>query len=362
MNQRILSSLRRTVDALPRADFEAIKSASVSPMEKPDYITRQEEGRARRPVRRLVAMAACAVCLAAAVFGGSWYWQFAMVDALVDIDVNPSYDITVNRRSQVLAITPMNEEAKQVLEGRNYKGWDIEDAIFTLFSDLPSHGFMDTGEPTVLVSVSGRNEARATALREQVSQTIGNTLMGSPASPTVITQTYNHNNALQKRAAEYGISPGKMYIVDALLEKGAPYTEAQLVAMPIEDLVALAYEYDLGGLRDQYYPSTAPSQPASAPASSSSRPPAPSSTAAPASSAAPPPTPSAQPTPPAGNSPYDNSPYDDTADDSPYETPAPAPAPAPAPPANDSPHNDSPYDDTADDSPYEEDNDDDDDD
>lgn len=314
MKRKILESLRRSAAKLPQANFDAIRNADVAPMEQHDYITQQEE-KPRRPMRRLAVAAACLVCLVAVALGGGWYWQYGMVDSLVDIDLNPSYDIAVNRQGQVLSITPMNEEAQRVLQGRNYKGWDIEEAIYTLFLDLPQHGFLDAGEPTVLVSVSGRNAGRAAELGEQVSQTIGYSVMGSPVSPTVVTQTYSHSNTLQRQAAEYGISPGKMHIVGALLERNAPYTEAQLAEMDIESLLALARQYGFEGLADHYYPSTTAPQPE--PPASSINPPTPSS-----SPQAPPTQPVQPPAqPPADDSPYDDSPYDgnDDAGDSPYD-------------------------------------------
>ena len=323
MKRRILDSLHRSAGQLPQADFNAIRNAEVAPMEKHDYITRQEEAKPRRPVRRLALATACLVCLIAVALGGGWYWQYGMVDSIVDIDLNPSYDITVNRQGQVLAITPMNKEAERVLQGRSYNGWDIEEAIYTLFSDLPQHGFLESGEPAVLVSVSGRSADRAAELGERVSQTIGYSMMGSPVSPTVVTQAYSQSSSLQQRATEYGVSPGKMFIVDALLEQGVPYTEAQLAAMDIENLLALARKYGFEGLVDHYYPGTAAPKPQ--PPASSSVPPGSSSTGQSVvdSSSQPPPSvsssqPASTPPPPAptGDSPYDdNTPYDDDRDD-----------------------------------------------
>lgn len=327
MRRKILESLRRSANKLPQANFNAIRDADVAPMEKHDYITRQAEEKPRRPMRRLALAAVCMVCLLAVALSGGWYWQYGMVDSVVDIDLNPSYDITLNRQGQILEIKPMNEEAQQVLQGRSYKGWDIEEAVFTLFSDLPQHGFLESGTPTVLVSVSGRNEAQAIQLGERISDAIALSLLGSPAAPTVVTQTFSGASSLRQRAAQYGVSPGKMYMVDALLEKGAPYTEAQLAAMDIDTLLALAQEYRLEGLSDHHYPSYAPSDGSVPPVVSSTPPPASSSAAPPAPGSTGPVPPAPLPQPPAGNSPYDDSPYedspydggDDADDDSTYE-------------------------------------------
>lgn len=392
MKNDIKQSLARAAGQLPKADLDALKAAEVTPMDKHDYITRQTDAKPRRPMRRIAVLAACLLVVIAGFTTGGWYWQNRMVDTIIDIDVNPSYDIMVNRKDKVIEIRPMNAAAQEVLDGRQYAGWDLEDAIFTLFSDLPNHGYLQSEKSTVLVSVSGKNEQRSANLGNTVSETIALALLGTKTSPNVVTQVFSADNDLLDNANRYGISSGKMRIVGVLLEIGAPFSEEELATMPVEELIALAHEYGLEGLADHYYPSysnkeyatpyteppisapdsskapvasqplppasqglppaeNTPDIPAPAPVTSAAPPPA-STPPPPANSTAPPPSPpsSSAPVPAASTLPADDSPYEDT----PYQEPAPAPAPTPesAPastPTGDSPYDDSPY---LEDSPY----------
>lgn len=349
MKREIENSLRRAVDALPRADFGTIAAAQATPMREHDHMTRQKRS---RPALRRGLVALAAACLLIAVAVGGWVWQFRVPVSVIDLDINPSFEITLNRGGQVLALRALSEEAEGVLDGRNYRGWELDEAAESLFFELMLQGYLDGDDAVMLLSVSGRSEAEAAELTQRLADRLALTAMQGGQNPGIVAQRLDEDGQLAIRAAEYGISAGKMQLVDRLLGMDQPHSEAALARMRVAELLALAEQYGVTGTEVIHYPGLAGERPASRPDSTtpsappaSSKPPPPASSKPPASSQS-------------GDSPYDDSPYDDSSDspysDSPYSSSAPSSGDSPYDGGND----DSPYDgggDDDNDSPYDDD-------
>lgn len=286
MSKQIIKSLQRAGSQLPKADLEKILAAQVEPMVRHDHITLQSERKARRPVRRLVATCACALVLLAGAVTAGWFLNYRVTDAVVDIDMNPSYEILVNRQQQVLGINPLNADAEETLMGRQYKGWAVEEAVYTLFTGISEQGLIRTERPAILVSVEGKNATRATQLQEKVANTIDMFMLGTEAEANIVTQPLSAEDELRAAADRYGVSTGKMQIVRGLLEQGALFTEEELVGMDLETLLDLAVAYALQGLNTEKYTQSLVEDLSRSFAASSSLAGAPASSA-PASSAAP---------------------------------------------------------------------------
>ncbi|MEC4175454.1 hypothetical protein VIN30_03200 [Adlercreutzia sp. R7] len=74
---------------------------------------RQARAARRRPRRQFVALAAC-LLLVLAAFGA--YSVYRIPSAYVDIDVNPSIELTVNPLGIVIAAEPLNDDGRVVLD------------------------------------------------------------------------------------------------------------------------------------------------------------------------------------------------------------------------------------------------------
>ena len=300
MTQKIEESLRRAAAQLPRADFGKIAAADVTPMERHDAITQQTAIR-KRPIR--FAAALVAACLVLMVAAGGWFWQFGRVDAVVGIEVNPGFEIRLNRAGTVLDIQAFNPEAAEVLEGRNYRGWDLDDAIETLFIALARDGYLNTDATAVLVSASGRSTAASAELASYVSDRVA-LVTADTSNVSIASQFFQADSNLNERATALGISPGKMWLVLGILEQGVPYSEKDLAPKSTGELIRIALEHGVPGIQTHRYAGTeAPVQEpdsssstaaASTPPASSTVPPTPSPPASP-----PPPPVSQQPSPPA---------------------------------------------------------------
>ena len=87
-----------------------------------------------------------AACLALMLLGGGglFYQQANAVASVVSLDVNPSIELRVNRDEKVLSCTPLNEDAKEILEdmggGADLKGAKLDVAVNAIVGSLVRKG------------------------------------------------------------------------------------------------------------------------------------------------------------------------------------------------------------------------------
>lgn len=285
MKQKIESSLERGIRQLPHPSFEAISQAHVTPMQSHDYITRQECPPKQRRVW-LHALVCAAIVLAV---GAGWFFQYRMVDAIIDLDVNPSFEITANRSEQVLDVRGLNAQAREVLRGRVYRGWALEDTLDTLFIDLNESGYVNGTQNAVLVSVAGRDARHTQELKALVTQRITDTLTARDVQPDILQQDLQTREGVTQ-PQENGVSDGKLQLIDSLCAQDPALSRETLIPMSITQLRALARDQDLAlGAAEEARPSPAPV--------STVTPPLPTATPSPDPALTPVPTPTYTPVP-----------------------------------------------------------------
>lgn len=185
MNDKIETSLRRAAEQLPQPDFQAMADIPVQPLEVHDYVTRQEF----LPPRRRFPLAAAALVICALVIcAGLWaYFQFFQVYSVVDLRVNPAFAIELDRRDQVKSVNALSEDARPILEGRSYQGWDLETTVEALLDDLWAGGYLGDGAQ-VDVAVNSKSADHGRDLREEVDEIIAEKLQelssGTALPPT----------------------------------------------------------------------------------------------------------------------------------------------------------------------------------
>ncbi len=83
-------------------------------MEQMDTATRQEPLKnswfqklcSPAQVRHVAAVCGCLLFFFAAGIGGVYSYENILVDSIVDMDVNPSFELKINKKDRVLSFTP----------------------------------------------------------------------------------------------------------------------------------------------------------------------------------------------------------------------------------------------------------------
>lgn len=178
-----------------------------------------------------VSLAIC-VCL----FLGLTYFNGNMkVASRIGIDVNPSIELTVNKKEKVLDVIANNSDANIILEGMDLKGSDINVAINALIGSMVKNGYIDELANSILISVDSDNAAESEALRQKIVAEL-NAFIVSENDIAVITQNITTEDANLKKAQELGISVGKLELIEKLIAKNNLYTYESLKDLSINEL------------------------------------------------------------------------------------------------------------------------------
>lgn len=247
---QINQSLNRAVSQLPQPSLQKIIDTPVVKMERMDDITGQEplKGgwfcRLCSPVqvRRMAAVCGCAVFFLAAGIGGVYSYQNLMVDSIVDMDVNPSFELKINKKDRVLSFLPLNEDAVQAAEGHTYKDWNIEDAVKDLYRIMEEKAYLTDDRKTVLISVENKNPTRVNQLQSQLSTCIRKTAEESKRTVHIVTQEKKNDGALDQTALNYHISSGKLQFIRMMTAAYPDLDEMTLSRMSMEELYRIIIE------------------------------------------------------------------------------------------------------------------------
>lgn len=182
-----------------------------------------------------ITLSACvAVCVC--LFIGLGYFNNNMrVASTIGIDVNPSITVTVNKKEKVLDVTANNDDAKIILEGMDLAGSDINVAINALIGSMVKNGYIDELANSILISVDNPNSAESEALRQKIVDEL-NAFINSGNNISVVSQSITSSSDKESLANSYGISVGKLELIEKLIDKNNLYTYEELKSLSINEL------------------------------------------------------------------------------------------------------------------------------
>lgn len=240
MKTDLKQSLNRAVDQLPHPSFRDIADQPVIKLEVMDRIAVQEENVHRKFSKQFYRYAVPVfLCLLLLLPGFGYVRSNLLVDGIIDLDVNPSIEITINRRDRVLQVKGLNEEAREVLDGTDYRTWDVRDAVGDLVLRLNDRQYISRDQRTVLLSVESKSPEKTERIKKELSASIEAALAGTEIQPLVVRQSRPKDHGLQKKANEYHISSGKMRLVEEAARKAPDRDERELAGSAVDELYRL---------------------------------------------------------------------------------------------------------------------------
>lgn len=189
--------------------------------------------------RRLIPLAAAA-CLALALFLGVQFYQLNTVASIVSLDVNPSVELSINKKQKVLAATATNQDGVQILEGMDLKGTQLNVAVNAIVGSLLKNGYVDELANSILITVEDEDTARGTALEQSLAGEVDAILTSASVNGAILSQTVGSNQDLQAKADQYGITLGKATLIQSMVDQNSQLTFEELAGLSVNELNLLA--------------------------------------------------------------------------------------------------------------------------
>ena len=213
--------------------------------QKGNVIVMTQPVKRRSPLRAVIGIAAAfALVIAAGAVGISAYRHLENnVAATVSIDVNPSFEIAVNRDERVLSVAAQNADAQKVIGTMELAGSDLEVAVNALVGSMLKNGYLSDTANSILITVDGEN---AQELQQTLSAQVSDRLKTDQFVGAVLSQQLIANDELKALAEQHSISLGKARLIQILLtshpDLSAKTTFAELAGLSINELNLLIGE------------------------------------------------------------------------------------------------------------------------
>lgn len=233
----IEKALKNAVNSAPELSFEQLAQMPFIRMQEDDYITRQTVVRKTNRIWRYTMATACCLVLMFLISG--WYMQ-NVVASIITLDVNPSIEIAVNHKDRVLSVRALNEDASVIIGNSKYKGRSVSDVVPLLMNSLVEHQYINKDKNAILLTVTGDNSKKADVVKDKVNTVIHSSLKAMNVAPTVLSQSLTKEKERTKLAKQYGISEGKLSLIQDIITKDSMYSIKDLADKQIEELLNLA--------------------------------------------------------------------------------------------------------------------------
>lgn len=184
-----------------------------------------------------LAIAACLV-LAIGVLGFTYYDTNLAVESVVDIDVNPSVELTTNKKDTVLDVKAVNADGEKILDGMNLKNSELKVAVNAIIGSMLKNGYLDD-DNGILVTVQNEDTQKAAELRNLVLTDIDESLNEHNVSAPVINQTVTETASVEEFAKANNISVGKATFVLNLAKKDATLNAEELAKLSLKDIAGI---------------------------------------------------------------------------------------------------------------------------
>lgn len=204
-----------------------------------------------------VSVAAALAIVVGSVFGISQFQQAKATDAVVTLDINPSIALALNAKETVTTATALNDDAKEILGGMELEGTNLETAVNAIIGACLQKGYLDELENAILVSVENSDQARATQLESELT----NTISGAFQSGAILTQNITVDDNLAQLAQQYNISAGKASLIQEVIAQDSTLTFESLAPLSMSEISLIASSRNLsttgvsqtGSTSDQAY-------------------------------------------------------------------------------------------------------------
>lgn len=204
--------------------------------QKGTVIIMKENKRKNNWIPKIAGLAAALLLVAGAGFGWNTYQANYAVASTVSLDVNPSIEITVNRKERVLEVTALNEDGRNIVAGMNFKGSDIDVTVNALIGSMVRNGYISDLSNSILVSVDSKDATGAKTLQKKLTDEVTSLLQTQAFNGAVISQTIDPDDALETLAKKHNISTGKARLIQRIVAQNSRYTFEELVDLTINEL------------------------------------------------------------------------------------------------------------------------------
>ncbi len=156
-------------------------------------------------------------------------------EAYVTIDINPSVELIVNGREEVVYVNALNEDAEVLLADLDLVGMPVDEATDLIIETAIALGYIDIEATDTVVQVSTLSDsALGEQIRERVKESINNAFQNRGIYGRAANKGYTEEFLAE--AESYGVTPAFLAFAKAVVEVQDEVTLEDALLMTQEEL------------------------------------------------------------------------------------------------------------------------------
>ena len=162
------------------------------------------------------ALSTCAVLMMVLLVGVFSHKYYFAESAYIDIDVNPSIELTINRFNKVIDAYAYNEEGERILDEIEFRYKEYEVVVIELVEEMNREGYL---KEDGLLSATLRTDSEASIRLKRLEETVASILENPQRG--LAHEVYVIDSDTKRYSHEENLSPAK-YLAIQELQKVAP--------------------------------------------------------------------------------------------------------------------------------------------
>lgn len=193
-------------------------------------------------MKKILTVLVMLVVLGIIGWGGYQYLNKRAI-SFVTIDINPLVELAVNSNNVVVDALPLNEDADLLLSDLDLIGMDVEKAGELIVSEATRMGFIDelSDTNTVVITSSAEKEDVRENLEKKIIDRLNTYFETTKTYALVVARGLDEE--LKKEAESYGVTYGKMLLVESALSFDTTLNKDELIEMSIQSIQKTIKEY-----------------------------------------------------------------------------------------------------------------------
>lgn len=159
------------------------------------------------------------------VFMGSGVFAWAVPVQYINIDINPSVELSVNRFDRIIMVSSLNCDGRELVESVSLQAKRFESGIEIVMDEAKEKGYLED-EEDVLISISSSDEKRTEKTMSEIRENVS-------TSVEILTFDTDERNS----AVDEGLSPGKKSIIEKVMESGTDLDTEELADASVKELM-----------------------------------------------------------------------------------------------------------------------------
>jgi len=162
------------------------------------------------------------------------------VYAYVGMDINPSLELVLDKKLEVIRAEARNEDAQKVLQGLSLRGLNLQAAVDTILESCSNQGYINNSTSHIMISTTinstsvGEN-VKSANLEEQVLSYTRGQLEKKQEEVNVYVVKVNEEE--REEALNKGVSAGKYYLWNKSRENGVELDLEKVNAQSMSSIV-----------------------------------------------------------------------------------------------------------------------------